>query len=63
MSKPFTKLTAGLLFIGAAVHALRLITCEPAILIAGHNLPQWENWPAGLAALLFGFMLLREARR
>ena len=63
MSKPFTTLTALLLFLGAAVHAFRLITGGPAILIAGHNLPQWENWPAGLAALLFGVMLLREARR
>ena len=63
MSKPFTTLTALLLFIAAAVHAFRLITGGPAILVAGYALPQWENWPAGLAALLFGFMLLREARR
>lgn len=63
MSKPFTTLTAVLLFTGAAVHAFRLITGGPAILVAGHTLPNWENWPAGLAAILFGVMLLGEARR
>jgi hypothetical protein len=63
MSKPFTTITALIFFCGAAAHAYRLVTGSLAITVAGHDLPRWENWPAGIAALVFGVMLLRESRR
>ena len=60
--KPFTVI-AGLLFLLlAAVHAYRLYAPFPAV-IADHVIPQMASWVFLGVGLIFGVMLLSEARR
>jgi hypothetical protein len=60
--KPFTVI-AGLLFLlGAAVHAYRLYHGFPVV-IADHVIPQMASWVFLGVGLVFGVMLLSEARR
>ena len=61
--KPFTTI-AGLLFLAAAVlHAYRLYVGGFAVTVAGHTIPLWASWLGIGIGLLFGIMLLVEARR
>jgi hypothetical protein len=61
--KPFTTI-AGLLFLAAAaVHAYRLYVDGFAVTVAGHAIPLWASWLGIGLGLLFGIMLLVEARR
>jgi hypothetical protein len=61
--KPFTTI-AGLLFLAAAaVHAYRLYVGGFAVLVAGHAVPLWASGAGVGLGLLFGIMLLVEARR
>jgi len=62
MSKPFTTI-AGLLFLaGAAIHGYRLYS-HFAVVVAGHEIPLWVSWGGVAIGVIFGFMLLSEARR
>ena len=63
MSKPFTMIAALLFLLGAAAHAYRLYAGGFAIAVAGHDVPLWASWPAGIVALLLGVMLFVESRR
>jgi hypothetical protein len=62
MSKPFTML-AGLLFLlGGAIHGYRLYS-HFSVVIADYTIPLWFSWFGVAVGLVFGVMLLREARR
>lgn len=63
MSKPFTLLAGLVLLLAAAAHAYRLYTSDVVITVAGHAVPLWMSWPAGIVALFLGLMVFVEARR
>lgn len=63
MSKFFTVIAAALFLAAAAAHAYRLFGHAFAIVVAGHDIPLWASWPAGVIALVLGIMLLVESRR
>lgn len=60
--KPFT-LIAGILFLlGAAIHGYRLYSGFPVV-VAGHVIPLVASWVFLGIGVVFGAMLLAEARR
>jgi len=61
--KPFTFLAGLVLLLAAAAHAYRLYTHDVTITVAGHLVPLWFSWPAGIIALILGMMVFVEARR
>ena len=63
MPRFFTLVTALLFFAGAAVHAYRLFLHPFNIIVANHNIPVAASWVGIGVGLLFGVMLLLEARR
>jgi hypothetical protein len=60
--KPFTTLTGILFLLGAAIHAYRLYAGF-AVVIAGHTIPLAASWGGVAIGVVFGVMLLSEARR
>lgn len=62
MSRPFTTLAGILFLLGAAMHGYRLYTGF-AVVVAGHPIPLGASWGGVVVGLLFGLMLLAEARR
>ena len=62
MSKPFTTLAAILFFLGAAIHGYRLYSHFPVV-IDDYTIPLWFSWLGVGVGLVFGTMLLGEARR
>lgn len=60
--KPFTTLAGILFLLGAAIHAYRLYAPFPVV-IDGHTIPLVVSWGGVAIGLLFGVMLLGEARR
>lgn len=60
--KPFTTIAGILFLLGAAIHAYRLYAGF-AINVAGHVIPQAVSWAGVAIGVIFGVMLLSEARR
>ena len=62
MSRPFTLLTALLLFVVAVGHGYRIMN-NWDVMIGPHAIPMMGSWIGGAAAAFLGLMLLVEARR
>jgi len=60
--KPFTTLAGILFLVGAAIHAYRLYSGF-TVVVAGHTIPMAASWGFAALGLVFGVMLLVEARR
>ncbi len=62
MSKPFTTLVGILFLFGGAIHGYRLYSHFPVV-IDNYTIPLWFSWIGVAVGLVFGAMLLGEARR
>ena len=60
-TKPVTKITAVLFILGALIHLARLVFGWN-VLIAGMMVPLWASLIIIPVAVVFAFMLLREAQ-
>jgi len=62
MSKPFARIAGLVLLIVALLHAYRLYA-GLTIVVAGHDIPMWVSWPAGIVAAIVGIMVFAEGQR
>lgn len=60
--KPFTTIAGILFLLGGAIHGYRLFAHFPVV-IDDYTIPLWFSWGGVVIGLLFGAMLLREARQ